>query len=129
VDAIEQAWGSDVDYATIVKSYEAEPIGPGRYSPPKVSAVEKTIIIGDPDMRKASTSLVERSNLTLRTFNRRFTRLTCAFSKRPENHRKSIALSLAVYNFVRRHNTLKTTPAVAAGVTYREWTIRDLLEW
>jgi hypothetical protein len=78
---------------------------------------------------KASTSLVERSNLTLRTFNRRFTRLTCAFSKRPEHHRKSVALSLCIYNFVRRHGTLKTTPAVAAGVTYREWTIRDLLEW
>jgi IS1 family transposase len=129
VDAIEQAWGADVDYAQIVKTYEADPIGPGRYSPPKVSSVEKTIIQGDPDMRKASTSLVERSNLTLRTFNRRFTRLTCAFSKRPENHRKSVALSLCVYNFVRRHGTLKTTPAVAAGVTYREWTIRDLLEW
>lgn len=129
VDAIEASFGADVDYAQIVKSYEAEPIGPGRYSPPRVSAVEKFAIKGNPDMRKVSTSLVERQNLTLRTFNRRFTRLTCAFSKKPENHRKSVALSLAIYNFVRRHSTLRTTPAVAAGVTYRPWTIRDLLDW
>ncbi len=129
VTAIERVWGSDVDYAQIVKTYEAEPLSPGRYSPPKVKSVERTPIVGNPDIRKVSTSLVERSNLTLRTFNRRFTRLTCAFSKKPENHRKSVALSLAVYNFVRRHNTLKTTPAVAAGVTYRPWTIRDLLGW
>jgi len=129
VDAIEQAWGSDVDYAQIVKTYETDPIGPGRYSPPRVASVARFPIIGDPDMEKVSTSLVERSNLTLRTFNRRFTRLTCAFSKKPEHHRKSVALSLCIYNFVRRHNTLKTTPAVAAGVTYREWSIKDLLAW
>lgn len=129
VDAIERAWGSDVDYAQIVKTYETEHIGPGRYSPPRVASTERFPIYGNPDMGKVSTSLVERSNLTLRTFNRRFTRLTCAFSKKPENHRKSVALYLVAYNFVRRHSTLKTTPAVAAGVTYRPWSIRDLLEW
>jgi IS1 family transposase len=129
VEAVEAAWGSDVDYGQIVKTYETEHIGPGRYSPPRVASVERFRIIGSPDMDRVSTSLVERSNLTLRTFNRRFTRLTCAFSKKPDNHRKSVALSLCVYNFVRRHTTLKTTPAVAAGVTYREWTIGDLLGW
>ena len=129
VTAIERAWGANVDYAQIVKTYEAEPLGPGRSSPPKVKSTERTAIIGNPDMRRVSTSLVERSNLTLRTFNRRYTRLTCAFSRSPQNHRKSVALSLCIYNFVRRHNTLKTTPAVAAGVTYREWSVRDLLGW
>lgn len=129
IDAIENAWGTEVDYAQIVKSYEVEPIGPGRYSPPRVASVERFPIFGNPDMRKVSTSLVERSNLTLRTFNRRFTRLTCAFSKKPENHRKSVALSLCVYNFVRKHGTIKTTPAHAAGVTFRPWTVRDLLDW
>ena len=129
VEAIEIAFGADVDYAQVVKTYEAEQIGPGRYSPPKVASVDKFPVVGRPDMRKASTSFVERQNLTMRMSLRRFTRLTNAFSKKMENHRKAIALHFAWYNFCRRHRTLRTTPGVAAGVTYREWTIRDLLEW
>jgi IS1 family transposase len=127
--AIEQAFGSQVDYAQIVKSYEAEPIGPGRYSPPKVRSTEKTVVMGDPEPGLISTSYVERQNLGLRTNVRRFTRLTNGFSKRVESHRAAVALYATHHNFIRRHGTIKTTPAVAAGVTYRPWTIQDLLEW
>ena len=128
VRAISEHFGNNVDYARIVKSYEAEPIGPGRYSPPKVSEVEKTAVIGSPDMNKVSTSGVERSNLTLRMSSRRFTRLTNAFSKRPANLRAAVALHHAHYNLARRHGSLGTTPAMAAGVVDREWTIADLVE-
>jgi IS1 family transposase/lambda repressor-like predicted transcriptional regulator len=129
VEAIEVAFGADVDYAQIVKTYEAEPIGPGRYSPPKVKSVERTPIVGDPDPRLISTAFVERENLNLRMSNRRFTRLTNSFSKSAEHHRAAVALYATHHNFIRRHGTVKTTPAVASGVTYRPWTVRDLLEW
>jgi IS1 family transposase len=127
--AIEQAFGANVDYAQIVKSYEVEPVGPGRYSPPKVSSVERTVIMGDPDPSRISTSFVERQNLGLRTSVRRFTRLTNGFSKSVERHRAAVALYAVHHNFVRRHGTIKTTPAVASGVTYRPWTVTDLLAW
>ena len=127
IEAIEQSFGAAVDYASIVKSYEAEPIGPGRYSPPKVTAVDKTKVMGAPDMRRASTSYVERQNLTMRMGIRRLTRLTNAFSKKPENHRAAVALHFAHYNFVRRHQTLRTTPAMAAGVSKHMWEMDELL--
>jgi IS1 family transposase len=114
--AIERAFGSNVDYAQIVKSYEVEPVGPGRYSPPKVTSAERTVVMGDPDPALISTSYVERQNLALRTNVRRFTRLTNGFSKRVESHRAAIALYAAHHNFIRRHGTIKTTPAVASGV-------------
>lgn len=126
VEAVERAFGADVDYASIVKSYEAEPIGPGRYSPPKVTAVEKRAIAGAPDMRRASTSFVERQNLTMRMGIRRMTRLTNAFSKKPENHRAAVALHFAHYNLVRRHQTLRVTPAMAAGVEREMWSMERL---
>lgn len=95
VEACELAFGRDVDYGQIVKSYEAEPIGAGRYSPPKVVATEKTIICGNPDMSKISTSHIERLNLTARMQMRRFTRLTNAFSKKIENLKAAVGLHFA----------------------------------
>src|SRR5258708_18957485 len=128
VAAIERSFGVDVDYAQVVKSFEAEPIGPGRYSPPKVSKVEKTPIIGNPNMRAASTSYVERQNLTMRMGIRRMTRLTNAFSKKLRNHRAATALHFAHYNLVRRRQTLRVTPAMAAGVTSEMWSTEQLLD-
>ena len=100
MDAVERSFGADVDYAQIVKSYEAEPLGPGRYSPPKVIALDKTVIQGRPDWDKISTAYVERQNLTMRMSMRRFTRLTNAFSKKVENLRAAVNLHFAYYNLV-----------------------------
>ncbi|MDE2361187.1 MAG: hypothetical protein KGM42_00805 [Hyphomicrobiales bacterium] len=128
VDAVEQAFGADVDYGQAVKFYEAEPIGPGRYSPPKVVRSERTAIAGAPDRAHISTSMIERQNLTMRMSMRRFTRLTNGFSKKVENHRAAVGLHFAHYNFVRLHKTLRTTPAMAAGVSSRLWSLEDLVD-
>jgi len=128
VDAVELAWGGTTDYAQVVKEYEAEAVGPGRYSPPKVSAIEKKAITGNPDLDEAGTSYVERQNLTMRMQIRRLTRLTNAFSKKLENHRAAVALHFAHYNLCRRHQTLRTTPAMAAGMTQTMWSMGDLLD-
>jgi IS1 family transposase len=127
IEAVELAFGSDVDYAQVVKAYEAEPIGPGRYSPPKVIGADKIIISGMPNKRNVSTSFVERQNLTIRMQMRRFTRLTNAFSKKLDNLKAAVALHFAHYNFVRIHQTLRVTPAMEAGVTNHLWSIRDLM--
>ena len=103
VDAVERAFGADVDYGQAVKFYEAEPIGPGRYSPPRVVDQQKTVIAGRPDQGHISTSIVERQNLTMRMSMRRFTRLTNAFSKKVENLRAAVSLHFAHYNLVRVH--------------------------
>lgn len=116
-----------VDYAQIHKEYEADPIGPGRYSPPKVMATEKTPIFGAPVAALVSTSYVERQNLTVRMGVRRYTRLTNAFSKKLENHVAATALHFAHYNFVRVHKTLRATPAMAAGIAATLWSVGDLL--
>ena len=128
VSAIERVFGANVDYGQIVKSYEANVIGPGRYSPPHVVAAHRTIMAGQPNVRDISTSLIERQNLTMRMSMRRFTRLTNAFSKKIENLRAAVALHFAHYNFVRIHRTLRVTPAMATGLTTSLWTIEDLLE-
>jgi hypothetical protein len=122
-----QAFGADVDYGQAVKFYEAEPIGPGRYSPPKVVRAERHVVAGNPDQKHISTSLVERQNLTMRMSMRRFTRLTNAFSKKAENHRAAVGLHFAHYNFVRQHKTLRISPAMAAGVENRLWTLEELV--
>jgi IS1 family transposase len=127
VDAAEQAFGADVDYGQIVKVYEAEPVGPGRYSPPKVVDAYRSVIQGGPDQAHISTSYVERQNLTMRMSMRRFTRLTNAFSKKVENLRAAVALHFAHYNFVRIHGKLRVTPAMAAGVTDRPWSLEELV--
>ena len=128
VDATEQAFGADVDYGQAVKFYEAEPIGPGRYSPPHVVRQERKAVAGRPDAAHISTSLVERQNLTMRMSMRRFTRLTNAFSKKVENHRAAVALHFAHYNMVRLHKTLRCTPAMAAGVSDRLWSLEELVD-
>jgi IS1 family transposase len=128
VESVETVFGADIDYGQIVKSYEAEPVGPGRYSPPEVVAVTKEYIMGNPDPAKICTSYVERQNLTVRMQIRRFTRLTNGFSKKLENLKAAVALHFAHYNFVRVHSTIRTTPAMEAGVTGNLWTIRDLIE-
>lgn len=127
-EAMEAAFGGDVDYGQIAKSYESEPIGPGRYSPPKVVSVERSVIVGAPVESDISTSHVERQNLTMRMQMRRFTRLTNAFSKKVENLKAAVALHFAWYNFVRIHRSLKVTPAIKAGITGSPWTVLDLVK-
>lgn len=117
-----------VDYAQLHKTYEAEAVGPGRYSPPKVIGTEKTPIFGSPDADLVSTSYVERQNLTVRMGVRRYTRLTNAFSKKLESHIAATALHFAHYNFVRRHQTIRCSPAMAAGVSRTLWSTADLLD-
>ena len=121
VEASELAFGADVDYGQIVKSFEAEPIGPGRYSPPRVVSATRIPVLGDPDPVHISTSLIERQNLTMRMNIRRLTRLTNAFSKKVENLKAAVALHFAFYNFGRIHQTLRVTPAMEAGLTDHIW--------
>lgn len=128
VDAVERAFGADVDYGQIVKFYEADPIGPGRYSPPHVTRTEKSVVAGEPDQAYISTSLVERQNLTMRMNMRRFTRLTNGFSKKVENLAAAVAVHFAHYNLVRVHKSLRITPAMAAGVSDRLWSLEELVE-
>lgn len=127
-DAVERAFGADVDYGQAVKFYEAEPVGAGRYSPPKVVDMERSVIAGNPDEAHISTSIIERQNLTMRMSMRRFTRLTNGFSKKLENMKAAVSLHFAHYNFVRQHKTLRMTPAMAAGVDVGMWNLHELVE-
>jgi len=128
IKAIGASFGADgVDYAQVVKSYEGEPIGPGRYSPPKVTGVEKLPIFGEPVEELVSKSYVERMNLSIRMTGRRYTRLTNAFSKKLEQHINATALTLASYNFVKQHKTLRCSPAMAAGLCPTLWSTGDLV--
>ncbi|MGJ0397223.1 MAG: IS1 family transposase [Methylocystis sp.] len=117
LEAVEGAFGADVDYAMLVKLYGNAPESfKGRYSPAECTGIKKTKIEGKPDEKHISTSYVERSNLTMRMANRRFTRLTNAFSKKFENHAHMVAIYAVWYNFLRIHKTLRTSPAIAAGI-------------
>jgi hypothetical protein len=116
-----------VDYAVLQKLYGGDSKGAGRYSPADCIGCEKKPKIGHRDPEHISTSFIERQNLTMRMQMRRFTRLTNAFSKKIENHVASIAIHYMWYNFVRIHQTLRVTPAMAAGVTDRLWAIEDLV--
>jgi IS1 family transposase len=129
VPAMQAAFGEFVDYGQIVKTYGHEEVSDNRrYSAPKFVSAEKKTIIGIPDERLISTSYVERLNATTRLHMRRLTRLTLAFSKKRENFEAAVALHFAYYNFVKRHNTLRCTPAMAAGVASSFWSVGDLLE-
>ena len=128
LEAVEGAFGGDIDYAQLVKIYgEAPEAMKGKYSPAECCGIRKTVIEGNPDKADVSTSYVERQNLTIRMSNRRFTRLTNAFSKKIENHAHAIALHFMHYNFGRIHKTLRVTPAMAAGVTDRVWTMQEIV--
>ncbi len=127
LEAVEGAFGGDVDYAMLVKLYGAAPESfKGRYSPADCIGARKDRIEGNPDKAHVSTSYVERQNLTMRMHMRRFTRLTNAFSKKFENHVHMVALYTVWYNFVKMHKTLRMTPAMAAGVSDRLWSMEDV---
>jgi IS1 family transposase len=128
LEAVEGAFGGDIDYAIINKIYGTSPDATrGRYSPAECIGVRKDRIEGKPDMAHVSTSYVERSNLTIRMHMRRFTRLTNGFSKKIENHAYAVALHMMYYNFVRVHSKIRMSPAMAAGVSDRLWEIGDIV--
>ncbi|WP_447952531.1 IS1 family transposase [Sphingopyxis chilensis] len=126
LEAVEGAFGCDVDYAELVKMYGATATAAGRYSPAECTGIKKIRREGNPDIDHVSASYVERQNLTMRMHMRRFTRLTNAFSKKVENHAHAVALHMMYYNFVRIHKTRRVSPAMAAGVTDRLWEISDI---
>jgi IS1 family transposase len=127
LEAVEKAFGNEIDYAMLVKLYGREPAGEARYSPPKCVGTELQIVEGFPNKHHISTSYVERQNLTMRMGMRRFTRLTNAFSKKVENLQHALALHFMHYNFCRVHKTLKMTPAMAAGLADHPWSIGELV--
>jgi len=126
-NAVDRAFGMDVDYAMLEKDYATPPEAETRYSPAVCVAAEKIAVWGNPDPEHISTSYVERANLTLRMSNRRFTRLTNAFSKKVENLVYALAIHFLYYNFVRIHGSLRMTPAMKAGITNHLWEIEDLV--
>lgn len=126
LDAVENAFGSDVDYSMLVKIYGADEPDT-KYSPGECIDCRRVEVSGRPNLRHASTSHVERQNLTMRMSMRRFTRLTNAFSKKVENHAQAIALHFMYYNFARIHQAIKVTPAMAARVTDRLWSVEDIV--
>lgn len=125
--AVEKAFQGAVDYAQLVKVYNQTIEGQKRYSPAERIACERHTVTGNPDPDHISTSYIERANLTMRMGMRRFTRLTNGFSKKVESHAAAVSLHMMFYNFARVHQTLKTTPAVAAGVTDHTWTVEEIL--
>lgn len=128
LSAVEHAFAGDLDYAMLVKKYGENPENERRYSPATFAGTEKRPITGNPDEKHISTSYVERQNLTMRMGMRRFTRLTNGFSKKVENLACAVSLHFLHYNYVRVHQTLKgRTPAMAAGIADRRWTIEDIV--
>jgi len=128
LEAVEGAFGEETDYAQLMKVYGEVAEGQKRYSPAECVGAKKNKVTGNPDPDYISTSFVERSNLSIRMGIRRFTRLTNAFSKKLENHCYMLALYFMFYNFVRIHTSLRVTPAMAAGVTAKLWSISDIID-
>ena len=125
--AVEQTFGSDIDFAQLVKLYAADRESEVRYSPSECIGCRVIPIIGNPDPKHISTSFAERQNWTVRTNMRRYTRLSNGFSRKLENHAAAVALNYFAYNFIKIHRTLRITPAMAAGVTDRLWDVADLV--
>ena len=127
LQAVEGAFGADIDYAMLIKHYGA-PVGAlGRYSPGECTSIDLRRVEGRPDLAHVSTFYAERQNLTMRMSMRRFTRLTNAFSKKAENHTHALALYFTFYNFVRQHKTLRCSPAMAAGLSSTLWSMADVV--
>jgi IS1 family transposase len=127
LEAVDNAFGGFIDYSMLIKIYGADPEKEKRYSPAKCIGCETKRIVGNPDPKHINTSYVERQNLSVRMTNRRFTRLTNAFSKSITNHIAAVALGYFAYNFIKIHRTLRVTPAMAAGVTAKLWEVEDLV--
>jgi IS1 family transposase len=130
LEAVEGAFGNNIDYAMLVKTYEGDSgkSAPAqqRYSPAKCIGARQVGITGNPDARHISTSFVERQNLTMRMSMRRFTRLTNGFSKKLDNHKAAVALYFMWYNFARIHQTLRVTPAMEAGISDHVWSAEEI---
>jgi hypothetical protein len=128
LEAIEGAFGNAIDYAMLVKVYGPAPEGQRRYSPAVCTGAHRYRVVGNPDPKHVRTSFVERQNLSIRMGNRRMTRLTNAFSKKAANHEHMMAIYFMHYNFVRIHQSLRITPAMAAGVTTKLWSLTDMVQ-
>ena len=126
--AVEEAFGGSIDYAMLVKMYGEDKPADTRYSPGKCLGAKKKPVVGNPDPDHVSTSFAERQNLNIRMQNRRYTRLTNAFSKKAEMLAYSVAISFMYHNFVRIHQTLRCTPAMRAGITETKWSIEDMVD-
>lgn len=127
LNAVEDAFGDDIDFAQLIKVYGSSGEAQTRYSPSQCIGTLTNAVTGSPEPKHISTSFVERQNLTMRMSMRRFTRLSNAFSKKLENHMAAIALHFMYYNFARIHTTLRVTPAMAAGVTSKLWDVEDIV--
>jgi IS1 family transposase len=127
LDAVDDVFGDNIDYAMLVKLYGSDPEGDKRYSPSECIDTETRIIKRNPEPKQISTSFVERQNLTMRMNMRRFTRLTNGFSKKVDNLKHAVALHFMYYNFARVHKTLGVTPAMAAGIADHVWTIEEMV--
>jgi len=127
LQAVEDAFGKDIDYAMLVKLYGNDQESETRYSPAECIGCREIGVMGHPDPKHISTSHVERQNLTMRMQMRRFTRMTNAFSKKVENHLASIALHYMHYNFSRIHQTLRVTPAMEAGIADHAWSVEEIV--
>ena len=128
LDAVDDAFGRNIDYARLIKLYGTTREGEKRYSPSKIIGAKCGAVFGNPDMEHVSTSYVERQNLTMRMHMRRFTRLTNAFSKKIENHCHAISRHYMFYNFARVHKSLKMPPAMAAEVADHVWSMEEIAE-
>ena len=127
LEAVESAFGAQIDYAMLVKLYGADPENERRYSPAQCIGAIPTVITGRPDEDHISTSFVERQNWTVRTTMRRYTRLSNGFSRKIENHLAAVAINYFAYNFIKIHRSLRVSPAMAAGVVDRLFDVSDLV--